>query len=200
MRSFAVRVAVTLAALCAGCAGPGDFVWFHDVARVAPPTATDGAYLIRVGDIVNVRVLGHDEMTTRIRVRSDGRIALPLIGEVDAAGKRPGALRSELEGRLKDYIVQTSVTVNVEEPSPVTVSVLGEVSHPGAFTVEPNTGIATVLALGGGVTEFASRDRIFILRATPKPLRIRFTYDSVSRNEGGAGSFPVRPGDVVVVE
>ena len=149
-------------------------------------------------------MLGHEEMLTRAKVRPDGRIALPIIGEIDARGRSPSALRAEIEGRLKQYLVMpggaTQVTLNVEEAAPATIAVVGEVTRPGVFPLEPNVRLAQALALVGGITEFASRDHIFLVRTIPRPERIRFTYDSVIRNEGLAGAFRLHPGDVIEVE
>ncbi|HZU82838.1 MAG TPA: polysaccharide biosynthesis/export family protein [Polyangiaceae bacterium] len=180
------------------CAEPGQYVWFE---RLPPESwATQGDYVINVGDTVNVRVLGHDEMNLRQKVRYDGRIALPIIGDVDARGKRPGALRAELEARLKDYIVSPNVTVNIDEAQPMTIVLLGEVARPGAYTFEPNAPLAQALAVGGGLTEFASNDGIFVVRQHPTAARIRFRYRDVYRNEGRAASFPLQPGDIIEVE
>lgn len=181
----------------AGCSGPGEYVWFSSLP-VGAAGAT-GDYLINVGDTVDVRVLGHEDVSVKEKVRVDGRIAVPLIGEVEARGKRPSALRAELEGRLKDFIVSPSITVNVVEVQLMTILVLGEVLHPGAFQVERSVPLAHALALGGGLTEYASRDSIFVVRQQP-PMRVRFTYQAVMRNEGRAGEFPLQPGDQVEVE
>jgi polysaccharide export outer membrane protein len=196
LRTLPVLAGLLLAINAPGCAGPGNYVWYQDL----PPEDTTGEYVVAAGDIVNVRVLGHDEMATRVRVRPDGRIAVPMIGEVEARGKTPQALRAEIEARLRVYLVAPSVTFNVEESTPVNVTVLGEVTHPGVFPLDPNMRLAQALALGGGVTEFASRDRIFVVRAFPRPERIRFTYEAVSRDAERAASFRLHPGDVVVVE
>jgi polysaccharide export outer membrane protein len=185
-----------LAGASAACTGPGTYVWFNAV----PPEALSSEYLINVGDIVSIRVLNHDEMTTRVRVRADGRLALPIIGEVEARGRRPSALRSELEARLKDYIVAPSVTLNIDETQPAHFVVIGEVSHTGMFPLEPTTRLADALALSGGITEYASRDRIFVVRMSPMRLRIRFTYEAVLRDDGHAAAFRLHPDDVVVVE
>jgi polysaccharide export outer membrane protein len=182
----------------AACSSAGDYVWF---SQLPPETGSaSGEYVINSGDLVSVRVLGHEEMSVHERVRFDGRIAMPLLGEIEARGKKPGLLRAELEARFKDYIVSPSVILSVDEVQPMTVPVLGEVTHPGAFPLPPNASLAQALAQGGGLTEFAHRDRIFVVRLSPKPTRIRFTFDAVSHNDARAAAFPLHPGDVVVVE
>jgi polysaccharide export outer membrane protein len=183
----------------AGCAAPGQYVWFSNLPSAVSASGSSD-YLINQGDTLDVRALNHEEISVKEKVRADGRIAVPLIGEVEARGKRPSALRAELEGRLKDFFVSPTITVNVLEFQPMTVLLLGEVARPGAFQVEPNAPLAHVLALGGGLTEYASRDGIFVVRQQPTPQRVRFTYQAVIRNEGHAGEFPIHPGDLVEVE
>jgi polysaccharide export outer membrane protein len=182
----------------AGCASAGDFVWFSALGPGAANPPHD--YLINVGDTVDVRVLSHEEVSVKGKVRGDGRIAIPLIGEVEARGKRPSALRAELEGRLKDFIVSPSVTVNVTDVEKMTILLLGEVAHPGAFQVAPNASMAEALATGGGLTDYASKDSIYLVRQQPVAMRVRFTYQAIMRNEGHAGEYPLRPGDLVEVE
>lgn len=194
--SASSAVCIGLASLLAGCAGPGNYVWFSDL----PQEALASEYTVGPGDLVTIRVLGHEEMTTRARVRADGRLAVPMIGEVEAQGKRPDAVRGEIESRLKAYFVMPSVTFIVEETPPGNIAVLGEVMRPGVFPFDPNMRIAQALALGGGVNEFAARDRIFLVRTSPKPERIRFTYRALTRDEANAAAFPLRAGDVVMVE
>jgi polysaccharide export outer membrane protein len=191
-------LASLLLCAAAGCAGSGEYVWFRDL----PPdtTQTNAEYLIGVGDMVSIRVLGREEMTVKERVRSDGRLALLLIGDVVAAGKRPSALKAELEGRLKDYIVSPSVVVTIDEVKPTAILILGEVTKPGAYPLDEDPRLAHALAAAGGLNDYASRDSIFVVRRDPRPLRIRLSYDAIRRNIGGAGDFPLRRGDVVEVE
>jgi polysaccharide export outer membrane protein len=195
-RSWVLSFCFALAP-CA-CGGSGSYVWYQ---QLPPEAATvSNEYVIAVGDTVSIRVLGHEEMTLRQRVRADGRLALLLIGDVEAAGKRPSALKAELEGRLKDYIVSPSVAVNIDETQPLTILMLGEVSKPGVIPLEQDPRLARALALAGGLTEFASRSGIFVVRGQPKPTRIRFTYEAIYRNVGGAGDFPLERGDLIEVE
>lgn len=197
MRTLREWVVVAVVALAStGCASQGKYVWV-DAVPPDPPTARE--YVIQNGDLLEIRVLTQDAMTTKARVRSDGRIAMPLLGDVEVRGKRPSALRAELEARLKDYLVAPSVTVSVEEARPVTVSVLGEVGHPGVVTVDWNGTVAEALAAAGGLTDYASRDGIYVVRANP-PMRVRFTYRAITRGEGRAPTFALHAGDVVVVE
>jgi polysaccharide export outer membrane protein len=186
----------------ASCGGAGEFVWFHELP---PDTARSGnEYVIGVGDIVSIKVAAagvvREEMTLRQRVRADGRLGILLIGDVEAKGKRPSALKAELEGRLKDYIVAPSVVVNVDEVQPSPVIVVGEVMRPGPYALDQDPRLIHALAAAGGLTEYASRSRIFVVRTEPKPLRIRFTYEGIFRNAGGAGDFVLHRGDVVEVE
>jgi polysaccharide export outer membrane protein len=192
---------LAFAAAATACAGPGKFVWYNEL----PGSSSDAAneYLISVGDVLSIRVLGHEDMLTRVRVRGDGRIAVPIIGEVVAAGHRPSALRTDIETRLKEFLVLPTVTLNVEEQAPPEkIVVLGEVVHPGLIPVDTaSISLAEALALSGGVTEYASRDRIFVVRTAPQFERIRFTWDAVTRDDPGhAGAFPLRKGDLIVVE
>jgi polysaccharide export outer membrane protein len=182
----------------AACSGAGSYVWVNDLPPDPPTVSSE--YVIVSGDVVSVRVLSQDAMQTRARVRNDGRIELPIIGEVDVRGKRVSALRAELEARLKEFFNAPSVTVNVEEFQPLTIAVSGEVGHPGMVSLEPQSTVLSAIASAGGLTEYADEDRVFVLRQTPTPMRIRFTYEELSRGEGRSATFMLRPGDVVVVE
>jgi len=182
-----------------GCAGPGQFVWFQDIPKTEWNSA-GGDYVIGVGDTISIRVYEQEGLSGSAKIRRDGRIALPLVGELMVAGKTPLALAKELEGRLKEFVVSPRVTVNVDASQPVIVSVIGEGKSTGALTIEPPSKLIQAIAQSGGPSEFADKSRIFVLRQFPTFQRIRFTYDAVLRNEGGAASFPLRTGDVIVYE
>src|SRR5580704_5899674 len=101
LRALACVTTVVLCVAPAACSGPGTFVWYSEVSP--DQLAGSREVVIHPGDTVSISVLGHADMSVKEKVRSDGRLAVPLIGEVDATGKHPAALRTELEGRLKDY-------------------------------------------------------------------------------------------------
>jgi polysaccharide export outer membrane protein len=195
-----IGLAVTLSCL-AGCAGTGPYVWVQDLPPPPPsPTGRDDDYLINPGDIINIRVFEQDAMSSRVKVRTDGKVALPFAGETQVSGKRPTDLARELESRLKEYIVSPKVTVNVDEFQLMNIAVLGEVSKPGTYPLEHSAGVMQALASAGGMTDYADHDRIFVLRKTPALRRVRFTFDALSQNERRAVTFGLQPGDIVVVE
>jgi polysaccharide export outer membrane protein len=199
LRKHAAALSTLLSAsVSAGCAGPGEYVWFQQMPSEV--RRANNEYVIGVGDTLSVRVLGREEMTVKEKVRADGRIALLLIGEVEARGKRPSALKAELEGRLKDFIVSPSVVVNVDEAQPFLVLLMGEVARPGAVLLDQDPRLAHALAMGGGLSDYASWSGIYVVRSEPRPLRIRFTFDAIRRNAGGAADFELHPGDLVEVE
>ena len=191
-----MRRASMVLLLWAGCAQTGPFVWVDDL----PKAPVDAGYIISAGDVVHVHVWNQEKMSGKALVRSDGKISLPFLKDIDVAGRTPARAAWELEAKLKDYIVNPTVYVSVEEQRPMTVSVMGEVSKPGAYPIDATSGVLQALAAAGGLNEFADKTRIYVLRRTKDLLRIRFTYDSLVRAQGNAGSFRLTPGDVVVVE
>lgn len=194
-----MRLLVLIAALSTtslGCGSTGPYVWATQL-----PAEEVGSvdYTIVVGDVLNVRVFGQEAMSTRAKVRSDGKLSIPFLGDVVVVGKTPAKVAKEVESGLKNFINSPNVTVTVDEFQPTTVAVLGEVAHPGTISLERNAGVLQALASAGGLTENASKDEIFVLREAPVARRIRFTWDSLTRGVPN-GTFRLRPGDVVVVE
>lgn len=186
--------------LAAACYTPrGAFVW-ADTYR-GPGTA--GEYVIVAGDVLQVNVFQQESNSARVRVREDGRVSLPLLNDQLAAGKTPVAFAAELQQRLKPFIHNPVVTVSLEEPRPLTVSVVGEVLRAGTVPLEAGAGVLQALAAAGGLSDFAHRDGIFVLRTvagSATTTRIRFTWDQLSQAEGRGAQFTLRAGDVVVVE
>ncbi|HXK20824.1 MAG TPA: polysaccharide biosynthesis/export family protein, partial [Polyangiaceae bacterium] len=141
-RSFGVALALLT---LVGCAGAGPYVWYGEL----PPSERGdvaGDYVIGVGDTLSIRVYEQEALSGDVKIRSDGKIALPLAGEVVAAGKRPIDLSRELEKRLKEFVVAPRVTVNVTEARAVTVTTVGEVGTVGAFTLEQPARLVDALA------------------------------------------------------
>jgi len=166
------------------------------------PTRTDTGYTIAAGDLLNVQVYDNAGMSAHARVRSDGRISLPLLNDVLVEGKAPYVVGHELEQTMKqqNLVLNPRVNVVVEESHPLRVSVLGAVARAGAYVVDPGAGVADALASAGGLTEFAHHDRIFVLRKTPTPVRIRFSFDDLTAGTSKAAAFRLQSGDVVVAQ
>lgn len=201
MRSLPELTPLLLAAaLCAGCAHTDGYTWVDDLGptELTPPP---DAYVIAPGDVLSVRVLNQDPMSTRTRVREDGKISMPFLRDIEVAGMTPQVLGEQLQTRLKDFVNNPVVTVALEEPRPIAISVIGEVSKPGVYPISPNTGVISALAAAGGLSDYASRGRVFVLRRTSDDVeRIRFRYDELLEGGGKSALFTLRRGDVVVVE
>jgi polysaccharide biosynthesis/export protein len=197
-RAISSALIICLPVLSSGCGSSGSFVWYHSLPR--SDWERPQLYLIGVGDTISVRVYEQENISTKVKVRSDGRLEMPFVGEVEVVGKQPFAVAREIETRLKAYIVSPRVTVNVEDTQQVTVTVMGEVGSKGSLVLQPPAELAQALAQAGGLTEFASESKIFVLRRLPQFRRIRFTYEAIEQNQGGAAMFPLRTGDVVIVE
>ena len=188
-----------LGASVISCAGPGQFTWYSELPK-SEWESIRGEYVIAIGDTISIRVYEQDGVSGGFKIRRDGRISLPLAGELMVAGKHPSQLAREIEVALKQFIVSPKVTVNIESSQPVTITAVGEIGHIGTITVEPPGQLIQALAQGGGTTDYADKSRIFVLRQFPTFRRIRFTYDAILRNEGGAATFPLQTGDVISIE
>jgi len=181
-------------AACRTAPPKGPFVWVQEYQE---PVQADAGYVIAPGDLIAVRVFSQEGMSGRARVRNDGMISLPFINEIRAADSSPLALAARVRERLKEFVVNPVVTVSLEEPRPAEVSVVGEVARPGVYKLEAHGGVLSALAAAGGLSDFADRSRIFVLRDRQ---RIRFTFQALAEAEPRALAFKLAPGDIVVVE
>jgi polysaccharide export outer membrane protein len=200
MMSRRVRAvgAMTIVAVLAGCASSGTYVWADEYTATEAP----GGYVVAPGDVLTIQVWDNDKISTHAVVRRDGNISVPLLNDVDVGGKAPAAIAREIEQRLKDANLITSprVTVTVEQSSVAEVSVLGAVTKAGTYPIDRGDGVAEALAKAGGLTEFAHKDDIYLVRRRPTLVRIRFTFASATGESGKAVLFPLQPGDVITVE
>lgn len=188
--------ALVLSALPA-CAATGPYVWADSLPTTAS-TSLDGV-VIQDGDVVNVRVFNQDPLSTHEKVRPDGKISMPVIGEIVARGKRPAQLADEIQERLKSVVVAPSVTVTLEAGAELKVSVLGEVRNAGIFQLDPGANVLHALAAAGGLTEYADDDKVFVVRKS-LPQRVRFRYQDLRAADPKSIGFVLQAGDVVVVE
>jgi polysaccharide export outer membrane protein len=164
------------------------------------PTVASNAtdYKMVVGDKLRVEVYRDPQLSQSLQIRPDGKITLPLVGDVVAAGKTPAALRDLLTASLKEYITNPVVTVIVAEAQLQTISVIGEVNSPGTHPIKKETTVIEALAMAGGFKDFANTKNIIIQRATPTGAkRIPFNYKDAIKSEGKP--MCVEPGDVIIV-
>jgi polysaccharide export outer membrane protein len=162
-------------------------------------TASERDYVIGAGDKLRIEVYKDPQLSQSLQVRPDGKITLPLVGDLEATGLAPIALRDEIAKRLKEYITNPVVTVIVVEASAATAYVVGEVNQPGAVTLQGGQlTVLQALALAGGLKDFANSKNIRILRKSITGTQtIDFNYKDAIRGMGQ----PVylRSGDTVVV-
>lgn len=171
----------------------------RDAGRDGPPAAPSGDFRIGPEDVLSIAVWKNEALGGEMPVRPDGMISLPLINDVQAAGLTPMELREILIRRLSEYMPAPEVSVIVKEVRSPKISILGEVAHPGRYDLKGRTTVLDLLALAGGLTEFASRSRIVILRGDgPGPARIRFNYWKATQ-DGARDNIELRPGDIVLV-
>jgi polysaccharide export outer membrane protein len=158
-----------------------------------------GEYRIGREDVLEVVVWREPELTRVVPVRPDGKISLPLAGEVEAAGKTPAELQAGLTRALKPYIQDTTVAVLVREINGSRVFVLGEVTRPGGFPLRGAMTVMQAIALAGGRSEFA-KDEVIWLReqAGRETHRVSLSFDELVKGEA-AGALWLRPGDVLYV-
>lgn len=161
-------------------------------AHVTTPEIAD--FRIGIDDVLDVGVWNVPELQKTVPVRPDGKISLPLVHDVIAAGLTPMQLREELTAKMATFIQNPDVSVVVREIHSAKISVIGQVKTPGRYDIKGPATVLDALALAGGFTEFAGRRKISILRASK---RIPFDYDAAV-SEGNANVF-VKPGDIVVV-
>jgi polysaccharide export outer membrane protein len=178
--------------LFGGCA-EHPFVWVSDLPAAAEPTGS-----ISPRDVLFVLVRNQPALSGEFTVRDDGAYLHPTVGNVSVAGRTPDDVALELKTRLKDIVVAPEVSVAILKIAPIRVDVVGEVKTPGAYDLTRDRGVIAALAAAGWLTDFAHRDRIFVVRGTEK--RVRFQAAALTAAEAHAASFRLRDGDIVVVE
>jgi polysaccharide export outer membrane protein len=167
-----------------------------------PADRADGSYVIGPEDVIEVSVWKNNDLSKTVKVRPDGHISLPLIGDVKASGLTPTALKESIANKLKEYKETPMVSVIVQEINSYNIFVMGEVVHPGKYSLKSNTTFLQALSLAGGFTAYASRNKILLMRQDPKTLavsEIRVEYDEVISGKNPKRDILLKPGDTIVV-
>jgi polysaccharide export outer membrane protein len=168
----------------------------------AATTPHDDSFVIGNDDVLSINVWKEPDVSrATIPVRSDGRISLPLAGEIQAAGLTPLGLERAIAAKLQSFISDPEVTVMVTQINSRKFNVLGQVTKPGAYPLTNSLTVLDAIALCGGFRDFAKKKAIYVLRQNPDgtQARIPFNYKEVLKGENPAQNIKLQPHDTIVV-
>jgi len=165
------------------------------------PKAPDHAFVIGVDDVLGINVWKEPDVSRSVPVRSDGKISLPLVGELTAAGETPKKLEVEIGKRLQNYISEPEVTVIVQEIKSQKINILGQVSKPGSYPLTNTMTVLDAIALAGGFRDFAKQKGIYVLRQTAdgSQVRLPFNYKDVIKGKNTKQNVTLEPRDTLVI-
>jgi polysaccharide export outer membrane protein len=173
--------------------------------RPAAPAAVQGVvvssdYVIGPEDVLGVLFWREQEMSGDVAVRPDGKITLPLIGDMDAAGRKPEALKNEIQKAAEKYLADANVTIVVRQLNSRKVFITGQVATPGAHPLSGPRTVMQLIALAGGLTEYADSEHITVMREENGTTKsFKFNYKDVAKGKKLEQNIALRPGDTVVV-
>jgi polysaccharide export outer membrane protein len=205
---------VLMIVLTAGTALAADWPWHHSkpkqsstppspTAVVDPPALAPDlpgpSYLIGAEDTLHISVWKEPDLSATLPVRSDGKISLPLLNDVPAAGLTPMQLAASLTEKLKKYVEDPRVTVVVAQMNSQKIFVTGEVQRTGAMQLLPNMTVLQALA-SSGLTQFANTKKIYVLRSlNGVQQRLPVNYKQLVKGRDMAQNVALKPGDTIVV-
>jgi len=159
-------------------------------------------YIIGPEDVLDIAVWKNTELSKTVAVRPDGKISLPLIGDVVAVGKTTSQLADAISGKLKEYKENPQVSIIVSQVNSYAIYVLGEVARPGKFPLKSKTTILQAVTLAGGFTTTAARNKLVVFRFSEsgeKDVKIKASYDDIVLRDGAGQNITLKPGDTLVV-
>lgn len=167
-----------------------------EVSKVAPPD-----YQVGVDDVLNINVWKEPDLCRVIPVRPDGKITLPLIGDIQATGKTPIALQQEIHDRLTSFMSVPEVTVIVQEVKSMKFNIVGQVAKPGSYPLSEPTTVLDAIAQAGGLGVYAKSSNIYVLRTRPdgSAVKLPFHYKQVLKGANSAENVRLESRDTVVV-
>jgi polysaccharide export outer membrane protein len=170
----------------------------------AAPRPSDPAipagYVIGADDLLSIVFWKDKDMSAEARVRPDGRIALPLINEVQAAGLTPEELQRKITEESRKYMEDASITIVVREINSRRVFITGEVAKPGPYSLTSPITVMQLIAVAGGLRDYADSKNITIMRTEGgKQLSLKFNYKEVASGKNLKQNIELQPGDTVVV-
>ena len=172
---------------------------------IAKDTVQSNDFLLGPEDVLEITVWRNQDLSRQTVVRPDGMVSMPLIGDVQASGMTATQLAAKIADRLKEFKESPAVSVSVKEVNSYNVFILGEVQKPGKYQLKTHTSVLQAIALAGGFTLYASKNRMQVITAEvngdgrPHELRIPVRYDELLNGKGERGNFVLKSGDIVVV-
>ena len=162
---------------------------------------SDETFKIGVDDVLSVNVWKEPDISRSVPVRSDGKITLALIGDLQASGKTPSQLGREIAGKLQSYISEPEVTVTVQEIRSQRFNILGQVTKPGSYLLANSATVLDAIAMAGGFRDFAKKKSVYVLRqgADGKQSRLPFDYSQVVKGKNLDQNVRLMPRDTVIV-
>ena len=168
-------------------------------AATPPATPMDATYIIGADDVLHIAVWKETDLTATEPVRSDGKISLPLLNDVQASGLTPMQLADSLTEKLRKYVADPRVTVVVTQVNSKRIYLLGEVAHSGAMPITPNMTVMQALA-SAGISQFANTKKIYLLRSeNGKKEKIPVPYRKLIKGDDVEHDYALHPGDTIVV-
>ena len=163
--------------------------------------AHDDNFVIGNDDVLAISVWKEPELTKSVPVRSDGKISLPLVGEIQAAGQTPRQLEQVITDKLKNFITTPEVTVVVEKVNSRKYNVLGEVTKPGSYPLTTEMTIMDAIAAAGGFRDFAKKTGVYVLRKSPsgQESHLKFNYKDFLKGNNSAQNIKLEPNDTIIV-
>ncbi len=176
----------------------------NDQTPTTPRVGADlggDSFVIGTGDVLAINVWKEAEISRVVPVRSDGRISLPLVGELQASGQTPKQLETQITAKLKDYVSEPEVTVIVQEIKSQKFNVLGMVMKPGSYVLTKPMTVIDAIALAGGFRDFAKQKNVYVLRRTGdgKEARLPFNYKEVVKGQKSEQNIELESNDTIVV-
>jgi polysaccharide export outer membrane protein len=164
------------------------------------PATDDPNYVIGPQDVLDISVWKEPELTRPVPVRPDGKISMPLLNDVQAAGRTPLQLAADITAGLKKFVTDPQVTVIVTTINSQRVFILGEVTRAGAYPLLPNMTVLQALSSAGGFTQYANLKKIYLLRVEEgKQVKHPFNYKDVLSGKAADQNIFVKAGDTIVV-
>jgi polysaccharide export outer membrane protein len=166
----------------------------------AEVVADSDQYVIGSEDVLYIHVWKEESVTRTIPVRMDGKISLPLIQEIKAAGLTPLQLKEVLATRFKEFIENPIVSVTVMEANSCKVYVMGQVRNPGVYRLRSETAIVQIIPLAGGFTDWANQKKILIIRKEDgKEKRIKVNYKKIMDGKDLSSNIILKAGDTIII-